>query len=69
LRQNPFLPAPTELLVIGKREAFRELFNAVVVLVLTASILGPVLTEHLAPRLLEGVLEDNGSCVAGGQEG
>ena len=32
-----------------------RLFNVVLVLMLTTSILGPVLTEHFAPRMLEDV--------------
>jgi Kef-type K+ transport system membrane component KefB len=53
---------------VGQRLIDRELFNAVLVLVLTTSILGPVLTGHFAPRLLEGVSVDNGSSVAGRPE-
>jgi len=37
----------------GERLIDRELLNVVLVLMLTTSILGPVLTERFAPRLLE----------------
>jgi hypothetical protein len=37
----------------GQRLLGRELLNAVLVLMLTTSILGPVLTERFAPRLCE----------------
>ena len=37
----------------GQRLIDRELLNAVLVLMLTTSILGPVLTERFAPRLRE----------------
>ena len=37
----------------GQRLIDRELLNVVLVLMLTTSILGPVLTERFAPRLLE----------------
>jgi hypothetical protein len=39
----------------GQRLIDSRLLNVVLVLVLTTSILGPVLTEHFAPRMLEDV--------------
>jgi Kef-type K+ transport system membrane component KefB len=38
---------------VGQRLVDARLLNVVLVLLLTTSILGPVLTEHFAPRLLE----------------
>jgi hypothetical protein len=38
----------------GQRLIDSRLLNVVLVLVLTTSILGPVLIEHFAPRMLEG---------------
>ena len=37
----------------GQRLLDSRLLNVVLVLMLTTSILGPVLTEHFAPRLLK----------------
>jgi hypothetical protein len=37
----------------GQRLLDERMLNAVLVLMLTTSILGPVLTEHFAPRMLE----------------
>jgi hypothetical protein len=37
----------------GQRLLDGRVLNAVLVLMLTTSILGPVLTEHFAPRMLE----------------
>jgi len=41
----------------GERLIDRELLNVVLVLMLTTSILGPVLTERFAPRMLEDEAE------------
>jgi Na+:H+ antiporter len=43
---NTFDPA-------GQRLVDVRLINVVLILVLSTSILGPILTEHFAPRLLE----------------
>jgi hypothetical protein len=37
----------------GQRLVDSRLLNVVLVLMVTTSILGPVLTEHFAPRLLK----------------
>ena len=41
----------------GQRLIDRELLNVVLVLMLTTSILGPILTERFAPRMLEDEAE------------
>jgi hypothetical protein len=38
---------------VGQRLVDGRLLNVVLVLMVTTSILGPVLTEHFAPRLLK----------------
>jgi Kef-type K+ transport system membrane component KefB len=45
----------------GQRLIDRELLNVVLVLMLTTSILGPVLTERFGPRLLEDEAAGHGS--------
>jgi hypothetical protein len=39
----------------GQRLLDDRMLNAILVLMLTTSILGPVLTERFAPRMIEGV--------------
>jgi hypothetical protein len=43
----------------GQRMLDGTMLNAVLLLMLATSILGPVLTERFAPRMLEGALRDN----------
>jgi Kef-type K+ transport system membrane component KefB len=42
----------------GQRMLDGTMLNAVLVLMLATSILGPVLTERFAPRMLEGSVRD-----------
>jgi hypothetical protein len=49
----------------GQRLIDSRLLNVVLVLVLTTSILGPVLTEHFAPRMLEDVAPSDRVKAAG----
>ena len=42
----------------GQRMLDGTMLNAVLVLMLATSILGPVLTERFAPRMLEGAVRD-----------
>jgi hypothetical protein len=45
----------------GQRLIDSRLLNVVLVLMLNTSILGPVLTEHFAPRMLEDVAPPDGT--------
>ena len=49
----------------GQRLIDSRLLNVVLVLMLTTSILGPVLTEHFAPRLLKDAMPPDRTKAAG----
>jgi hypothetical protein len=49
----------------GQRLIDERLLNVVLVLLLTTSILGPVLTEHFAPRLLKDAMPQDRMNAAG----
>ena len=49
----------------GQRLIDNRLLNTVLVLMVTTSILGPVLTEHFAPRLLKDAIPPDRGKAAG----
>jgi hypothetical protein len=49
----------------GQRLIDSRLLNVVLVLMLSTSILGPILTEHFAPRLLEDAIPPDRTNAAG----
>jgi hypothetical protein len=49
----------------GQRLIDGRLLNVVLVLLLTTSILGPVLTEHFAPRLLKDTMPPDRNKASG----